>query len=169
GALSIVLARRHPSEHEPGLLERTLSGAQRGGSSLDIALPRLGPDHVRDLVAGMLAGSPVPREFSDLVAAESGGSPQVAVELVRTLHGEGLIHRVKGEWRFAGAHGSASGQLADVLRRRLDRVDAEARRLLVAGAVIGQEFDLGVAAEAAGLEQEAAEPAARQLLDARLI
>lgn len=169
GALSIVVARRSSADRPPALLERTLADARRGAPSLEIMLQRLAPDQLRDLVTGMLPGSPVPRELSDLVAAESGGSPQVAVELIRSLHAEGLVRRVKGEWRFAGTHGSPSGQLADMLTRRLERVDRDARRLLVAAAVAGQDFDVAVAAEAAELPAADAEAAALQLLAARLV
>ncbi len=169
GALSLVIFRRMPPDGEHELLERTLADARRTGASSEITLQRLAPDQVRDLVAGMLPGSPVPKELVSLIAAESGGAPQVAVELVRSLHAEGVVRRVRGEWRFAAGGGAPAGQLADMLRRRLERTDATARRLLAAASVLGADFDLPLAAIMAGLTAGEVARADRELLEQRLI
>jgi DNA-binding NtrC family response regulator/tetratricopeptide (TPR) repeat protein len=169
GALAIVMARRSGDEPATPLLDRTLAEARRAGALLEVGLQRLGPDQVRALVAGMLSGAPSSPDLLDLVAAESGGNPQAAVELVASLSAEGLLGHSQGRWRLPTGASTSSGRLGDVLHRRVARIGPAAHRLLTVAALGGPEVDLALLADATGLAPAEMSAAVSELVEARLL
>jgi signal transduction histidine kinase len=127
----------------------TLSAATR------IQLKPLTPDQIRQVVESM-AGQ-IPAEAFDVVLSLSGGSPFMVLAVLRGLVESEALAVTGDGWRFepSTAGVQASRQSAAFLTRRLELLGVDSRRLLTAGAVLGRDFDLGLAAVLA--EQSAAD------------
>src|SRR3954464_9958776 len=105
-----------------------------------------GPDG-RALVESM-AGR-VPDAALDMVLRLSAGSPFMASAVLRGLVESGALFHDGQQWRtdaelMTGAQ--SSREAAAFLTSRLERLDADVLRLLSAGAVLGKEFDIELAA-----------------------
>ncbi len=85
---------------------------------------------------------------------ETAGNPFFVGELLRHLSETGVIARQRdGRWslrRSAAGHGLPQS-VREVIERRVQRLGDQARLVLTVGAVIGDEFDLAVAARAVDL------------------
>ena len=132
-----------PADH-PLRAVRSLAG---------LALPRLGADQVRNLAESM--AGPLPADALRTVVALSEGSPFMAAAVLRGLVESGaLVHTADG-WavdRERLADVQTSRQAALFLTRRLELLAPATLELLSAGAVLGKEFDLRLAAELCRLD-----------------
>jgi adenylate cyclase len=110
-----------------------------------IRLAPLSSDQTRALVAGLLGPSldDAGGQLQDFVAARSGGNPLFVEEILRSLIGKGVLVRQGNGWTCRAAFEAADvpPTLQSLLLSRVDRLSAEARRLLQEAAVIGSEFD----------------------------
>jgi signal transduction histidine kinase/tetratricopeptide (TPR) repeat protein len=102
---------------------------------------------VRTLVESM--AGPVPAEALDVVTRLSAGSPFMASAVLRGLVESGALYSDAGSWRsdpelMAGAQ--SSREAAAFLSTRLELLDAVVLELISAGAVLGKEFDVELAA-----------------------
>src|SRR5262249_47783073 len=90
--------------------------------------------------------------FADLVHARTEGSPLFMVELLRYLRERGVIALQNGRWSLARETPDLLQELPDsvrsMIRRKLDRLSDEDRRLLAAASVQGVEFDSALTADA---------------------
>ncbi|HSB40502.1 MAG TPA: adenylate/guanylate cyclase domain-containing protein [Methylomirabilota bacterium] len=126
-----------------------------------IRLAPLSPDETRALVDGLFGGA-ASREaaahLQDFVAARAGGNPFFVEELVRSLVGKGVLVRQGDGWACTAACEAVDvpPTLQGLLLSRVDRLPAEARRLLQEAAVLGAVFDepllRAVASDAGGSE-----------------
>jgi tetratricopeptide (TPR) repeat protein len=92
----------------------------------------------------------------------SGGNPFLVVELLRTLHAEGIRPTEVAADRVAGI-------VPDAVLSRLARLPSPARRLAEAVAVLGDDVPLARAAALAGIDPMTAEQAADALAAAYLL
>jgi signal transduction histidine kinase len=145
----LILVAARVDELPPDHALRTLTGATR------IELKPLTPDQIRQVVESM-AGQ-IPAEAFDVVLTLSGGSPFMVLAVLRGLVESEALAVTGDGWRFEPSTDGvqASRQSAAFLTRRLELLGADSRRLLTAGAVLGRDFDLGLAAVLA--EQSAAD------------
>jgi adenylate cyclase len=109
-----------------------------------IPLAPLSPDETRALVGelfGSLEGAL--RHVQDFVADRAGGNPLFAEEILRSLVGKGVLARHGDGWVCTAACEAVDvpATLQGLLLSRVDRLDADARRLLQEAAVLGVEFD----------------------------
>jgi signal transduction histidine kinase/Tfp pilus assembly protein PilF len=91
----------------------------------------------------------VPTIVIDLVTRLSAGSPFMASAVLRGLVESGALFHDGVAWRTDNVLMNdvrSSREAATFLARRLDLLDAELLGLLAAGAVLGKEFDLDLAA-----------------------
>lgn len=119
--------------------------------SAHLSLPPLEHDDIRWLVESM-AGS-VKQEAVDVVARLSEGSPFMASAILRGLVESGALVAEPSGWRIepeAIADVRSSNRAAVFLTRRLERFPPASLRLLSVGAVLGKEFDVGLAASLTG-------------------
>lgn len=86
-------------------------------------------------------GGELPEELSRLLVQRVGGNPYFIGEVIRDLRERGCLVWEDGRTVLAG-DASIPVALEEALRARLDRLDAEARELITAAAVIGRSFDL---------------------------
>ncbi|MGO9973634.1 MAG: adenylate/guanylate cyclase domain-containing protein [Solirubrobacteraceae bacterium] len=113
------------------------------------------------LVAGAVAGAPA--VLLAAIRAEGGGIPLYAVETLRTLADRGVLAVEDQRYVFRGELGELTvpPTISALVGSRLDRLGQLERRVLTAGAVLGESFSTSAAAAIAGVE-----PAdARVLLD----
>lgn len=118
---------------DPGLSDavgEVLADLGREPGAESFRLPGLGPDDV----ARQLDSLGVDGADADQVHAVTGGNPFFVREVARAM--------AEGTW----SPGRAPERVRDAIRTRVERLDAEARRLVRAGAVIGQRFPPAVVA-----------------------
>ena len=122
-----------------------------------VVLAPFAPADIRGLVESM-AGH-VPADALDLVTHLAGGSPFMGSAVLRGLVESGAMFHDGQEWRVDPelmADVQSSREAAAFLARRLDLLDDDAVQLLAAGAVLGKEFDVDMAAGLVGVEAGAA-------------
>jgi DNA-binding SARP family transcriptional activator len=143
------LAEDHPLRslvaavhREPHVLRLDLSGLQ-------------GAD-VAELLRGMgeeVTGT-VDRGLTDAVESNTNGNPFFITELVRTLAEVGALVDERGRLTLKEGIEVAAQlplSIAETLAQRLRRLPEEVRRCLEVAAVVGEEFELGLVAEVAGI------------------
>jgi predicted Ser/Thr protein kinase len=93
-----------------------------------------------------------PSDFASEIHAKTEGSPLFMADLVRYLHDQGGIVEVDGKWVLAK---SLPASLLDLpvsvramIERKIEQVEDQDRKLLLAASVQGSEFDSVVVAEA---------------------
>jgi DNA-binding SARP family transcriptional activator len=121
-------------------VSRLLLALRSAGSLIEMALPPLGRDGVRALAASFLE-----RELSDeevsLLATATGGYPLYVVEAIRSANE-----------LDQGGPLSSLGDLASVLRRRLDTASPHAREVAALASAVGRDFTLDLLTEASDLD-----------------
>jgi two-component system sensor kinase len=120
-------------------------------SSLHLRPLPFGRADVRRLAESM--AGPLPDEAIAVVERLSEGSPFMAAAVLQGLVESGALVAESSGWRaepLALADVQSSRHAAAFLARRVDLLPAEVVRLLSAGAVLGKEFDLVLAATLAG-------------------
>jgi signal transduction histidine kinase/tetratricopeptide (TPR) repeat protein len=128
----------------------------------------LAPFTASDLrgLAEAMAGS-IPDEALDIVVQLSEGNPFMASAMVRGLVECGALLPTPLGWRVEPqqlAQVRSSRRAAALLLRRLDLFSPETRSLLTAGAILGREFEVGLAAV---LARQSPEQAVAALEEAR--
>ncbi|MDQ2825533.1 MAG: AAA family ATPase, partial [Actinomycetota bacterium] len=123
---------------------------RRTRPSTHVVLPPLADDEMRRVLASM--AGPLPDEAVRVVERLSEGNPFMATAVLRGLVETGALIEEPAGWRVhpaAMADVQTSRHAAAFLSRRLALLPAEARRLLSVGALLGKEFDAGLAASLA--------------------
>ena len=129
----------------------------RSVSGEHVVLAPFGRHDVQGLVESM--AGPVPRSALDLVVRLCDGSPFMASAILRGLVEAGALFSDGERWRVDGALMTtvqSSREAAAFLTRRLELLDDDAITLLSAGAVLGKEFDVEVAAALVGRDAASA-------------
>jgi two-component system sensor kinase len=115
--------------------------------ALHLALPPFEDKNVRRLVESM--AGPLPEPAAAVVEQLSEGSPFLAAAVLQGLVESGALLAEPDGWRIdtlALADVQSSRHAAAFLVRRIERLPPAVLRLLSAGAVVGKEFDLDLAA-----------------------
>ncbi|MHB1533617.1 MAG: EAL domain-containing protein [Acidimicrobiales bacterium] len=115
-------------------------------SSRHLVLDPIGEPEILALVRSM--AGPLPEEILDALGRLSEGSPFMAQAVLRGLIESAALTTSEQGWivdRIALAKVQTSDRAADFLGRRLHLLSPGVLRLLVAGAVLGREFDVGFA------------------------
>ncbi|MHB2019485.1 MAG: serine/threonine-protein kinase, partial [Candidatus Xenobia bacterium] len=123
---------------------------RRAATTPPLQLHPLARDDMRRLVESM--AGPVPDEVIDAVARLAEGSPFMATAALRGLVENGALYASPGGWSVdAQAIGEvqASYRSALFLSQRLQLLPPPVRTLLAVGAVLGKQFEVGMAAELA--------------------
>ena len=161
-ATLIVAARPGESaDGTPGLLAELVTEPRCEVLTVDA----LGESAVAELLRQRGAGQ-VDEAFASACHHASGGNPFLLAELARELTEQGVPFTVEG----AGRVGEITPpQVARATRARLARLDASARALAQAIAVLGDAVSLELASELAGLDPPAGANSADQLIEADLL
>jgi adenylate cyclase len=108
-----------------------------------IRVPPLSTDQMSALVAGLFPSLDGLERLQEFVAARAGGNPLFVEEIVRSLVGKGVLVRRGDRWTSTAACEAVDvpPTLHGLLLSRVDRLPADARRLLQEAAVLGAVFD----------------------------
>ena len=158
--------------YRPEDLGEERAATLRALASETLRLERLDASAVATVTAEMLGGDSAPAALAEFLAGESEGNPLFVAEYLRLAVEEGLLARdADGRWRGVDGEGAAAARLLalpssirGLLARRLAALGTDARRLVDAAAVVGRESDPADLRAIAGLDEEAANVAARQLV-----
>jgi len=114
-------------------------------------IDRMDKAELGQMVGGMLALRRPPEELVDFLYAESSGNPFFLAEYLRTAIAEGRLERnTDGRWVLSNsplANVAVPIAISELIRRRLDGLDTESRRILDAAAVLGRNFDTELLAQ----------------------
>jgi adenylate cyclase len=160
----LMMLLSHRPEARPPLVTRAAQSI--------IRVHPLSADETRSLVGGLfgtVVGEQLGR-LQDFVAARAGGNPLFVEEIVRSLVGKGVLVREGDRWASTAAYEAVDvpPTLHGLLLSRVDRIPAEARRLLQEAAVLGAEFDEALLRDIA-TDAATAPGALERLIDGDLI
>lgn len=160
--LSIVVSVRDEEIETGSALARWREGVLRSPSALEIRLSRLGPADVAAMAQSMLGVEAVPTPVVSWLMAESQGVPFVIAELLAAFVGDGGLTRSAGRIELRrGLSGELSfpselpQTVAETVRRRLQKLGEEERKVAAAAAVIGPFVPFDLLAAATGLAEDA--------------
>jgi adenylate cyclase len=124
-----------------------------------IQLAALSPQETQRFVDGLF-GAPQQPAFTrlrDLILVRAGGNPLFVEEIVRSLVSGGVLVRAGDRWAVNATIETVSlpPTLHGLLLSRVDKIPADARRVLQAAAVLGVSFDEAVLHAVAGDVQAA--------------
>jgi adenylate cyclase len=118
--------------------------AARAAQSI-VQLAALTEDDTRAVVSGLFGNEQGDAfdALKDLVISRAGGNPLFVEEIVRSLLAKGYLVLRDGRWECATICGDLDvpPTLQGLLLSRIDRLTADARRLLQEAAVLGTEFE----------------------------
>jgi len=156
------LDRRHP-------LAKAMPEIRREVEPVRVDLGGLATAEVEDLLV-RLAGHAVADAFVNALAEETAGNPFFIRETLLHLRETGQLRQDDRRWVVGDLRELAlpSG-VREVVGRRLERLSPAANRLLAIGSLFEVAFPLAVAAEVAGLDEDAALDAVDEALAARIL
>jgi class 3 adenylate cyclase len=107
-----------------------------------IALEPLGPADTGELLRDLAGEDPSLDGLAELLHERTAGNPFFVEEIVRSLAESGNLQGERGAYRLAKPVEDAGvpATVQTVLAARIDRLDAEAKRLLQAASVAGKEI-----------------------------
>jgi predicted ATPase len=158
GMRVMVLVTYRPSEmmlaRHPYL--RIRSDLEASGVLRDLPLEFLTRDDVDHYLALEFPEHRFVPDFGALVYSRTEGSPLFMVDLLRYLRDRGALIQNDGRWELARSIAEIERELPDSVRatieRKIERLDERDRKLLVAAAVQGHEFDSAIVADAIGAD-----------------
>ena len=112
------------------------------GGIREIRLTELSDRDTRELVESLLDASNVPNELVTFLEQRTGGNPFFMEEIVNSLIENHVLTRNGEGWTLTGQFDATSvpTTIRGVIAARIDRLDAERRRILQEASVIGREF-----------------------------
>ncbi|HWP44398.1 MAG TPA: protein kinase [Blastocatellia bacterium] len=129
---------------------------QSRGYCRELALEFLSLEEVERYLAQEFPENRFPAELAETIYKKTEGSPLFMTDLVRYLVDKKEIVQEEGQWRLSRQLSDISGDLPQSVRsmiqRKVDQLEQEDRRLLVAASVQGFEFDSAVVAKALELD-----------------
>ncbi len=148
-----------------------LAGAlEARGSAAVLPLGRLDRAAAARMALACVGAAELPGPVQSLVAERAEGLPFLVEEILAGLIGDGSLTEQDGRWRagdLAGARVPAT--FADAVARRLGGLDADARRVICAAAVLGRRFDWALLGPVTALPGAAVVAALRRGLGLQLI
>ena len=140
------------------------------GSAAMLALGRLDPAAMADMARACLDAAHLPSAVHEFVAGRAEGIPFLVEEVLAGLVGEGALTERDGRWHAADlSTPGVPATFADAIRRRLDGMRAESRRVIGAAAVLGRRFDWALLGPVTGLTGAAVVAALREGTDLQLV
>lgn len=144
--LPLVIIGSYQLEEAPDLPQKL------SGMSL-MLLERLNAQEIAALSTSILGDVGSQRDILDLLQRETEGNAFFLVEVVRTLAEEaGRLNKIG---QMVLPQHVVAGSVQEVIRHRLERVPADARKLLLLAATAGRELDLKVLGQIAETALEA--------------
>ena len=184
-------------EEEGGVAAELARGLEARGSAAVLPLRRLDQAAVAAMALACTgAGTAgLPDTVQSLVAERADGIPFLVEELLASLIGDGTLAERDGRWHAVGLDGAVLGAaglggavlggagpggagfagaripatFGDAVQRRLEGLDADARRVICAAAVLGRRFDWALLGQVTGLPDAAVVAALRRGVGVQLV
>jgi tetratricopeptide (TPR) repeat protein len=154
----LVIATCRPVEMSDGTeLSASLAHLRRDERVTEIELGGLGEGEVLDLVQELTGAELEEREraYARALHRETDGNPLFVSEVIRGLGGRDEVAAAAAALGRGGAAAlAAPASLRELIVARAAALGAEALAVLEAAAVVGREFDVGLLARVAGLDDE---------------
>lgn len=174
--LSLVLTFRPQEVADDSLLLRlssrmpTGAGTGDGAGRVRISLAGLAAPDAAALVSSMLHGGRVSAALTGFLYECTGGVPLAVEECVRLLMDRADLVRRDGEWTRRALDGIAvPPSIRDSVAERVSRLGADARRMLLAAAVLTGPADERTLSAVSGLADSVVESAVAAALDSGLL
>src|SRR5262249_44605198 len=108
----------------------------------EIQLRELTPEQSRRLVTSLLRIQDLPATVADLILDKAQGNPFFVEEVVRALIDTGVVYRDGEHWRARVVidEMAVPANIQSVILSRVDRLQADAKRVLQSASVIGRVF-----------------------------
>lgn len=167
----VVLTYRDVDLAPGHVLYRLLPTLVREAGGIRIALRPLDHSAVRALVEARYALSPADvARLVEYLMTYAEGNPFFAEELLGDLEFDRVLHSDGAQWSLGNLSGLVTPPLVrQVVSARLERLDAEAQRLLQVAAVLGVEAPLDLWQTVARATDEQLVATLEQALDARIM
>ena len=135
-----------------------------------IALGRLTPKQVRDMVGAVTGGKALLESVLQPIVAKTDGVPLFVEELTKMVLDLGLLTAVNGHYELSGPLPDLAmpSTLQDSLMARLDRL-GNAKHVAQLGAAIGRQFPRALLQAVSALDEPALQRALQALVDAELL
>ena len=143
----------------------------RAPGSQTIALAPLDAPQTSALTAELLGSHPSVASLAAQIAERSAGNPFFAEEMVRDLAERGVLDGARGAYRCQGdlADVSVPATVQATIAARIDRLNATAKRMLNAAAVIGSRFGADLLASVLSDSGGSGVAAVTDLVEAELV
>jgi DNA-binding SARP family transcriptional activator/uncharacterized protein YqgQ len=166
----VVLATIRPDEKKADEIIPALTA----NGALHISLPPLDESELHRLVRAILRDKSVSRELLSFVWDRTDGVPLFALELVDFMIAGSHIHKASfGIWelrdRTSAIPDKFPSRVNEVIRRRIDLLDRQSKKTLVAAAILGIEFNLKHLVAITALSEDTIAENLNRLIDHRLI
>lgn len=132
------------ADHPLNVARATWEGLGGSVTSLDV-LPLSLADMGQFLAAALRVEEETVRPLAAICLEKSGGNPLHALQLLHSLHGEGVLQPHGGQWRWddkALQAVAVSDNVAGLLAGRLRHLSERGQALLVRAAALGNHFSL---------------------------
>ncbi len=164
--LCVGTLRDEESDTAPGLAALL----EARGSADVLPLARLEPGAMARMALACLGTGRLPGAVQSFVAERAEGIPFLVEEVLAGLIGDGALAERDGRWHAADLIAAGvPATFSDAVRRRLDAVDADSRRVICAAAVIGRRFDWALLSPATDLTELAVLAALRRGVSLQLV
>jgi class 3 adenylate cyclase/tetratricopeptide (TPR) repeat protein len=139
--LLLVCVYRPDPEHKVWHLA-SHAARRCAGRYTEIQLRELTPEQSRRLVTSLLRIQDLPATVADLILDKAQGNPFFVEEVVRALIDAGVVYRDDERWRARAVidEMAVPASIQSVILSRVDRLQADAKRVLQSASVIGRVF-----------------------------
>jgi len=118
----------------------------------EIRLTELSDRDIGELVESLLDATGVPDQLAAFLEERTGGNPFFMEEILNSLIENHILTRNGESWVLTGEFDSTAvpATIRGVIAARIDRLDAERRRILQEASVIGREFLFAILKQVSG-------------------
>jgi len=130
----------------PHPLVTTMQNMTREELIQKINLSRLDKIHTDALINSTLGSSLMNKEVIERIYEESGGTPLYTLEVVKLLAEYEHINHTEDGWVLVTdiKNLDIPSKVFDIIKRRLDRLSSEQKRILDCASIIGEEFESSI-------------------------
>ena len=157
------------SSRPAGAARAAIERAVRRDPTSSIALEPLDEDATELMVAACLDVASPPAGLAGFVCRHSDGNPFLVEELLAGMVASGDLRIRDGTWEISELRTTVPPSLRDSIERRLGKLDATARRVIGAAAMLGREFGWELLPGIAAVDGRAVVDALRAAVDEQLI
>lgn len=133
---------------------RPLEKVLREDFLLRVPLKRFNPESVSELIGSMLGCGQPPAGLAELVMRETDGNPFFVEEVMKSLVEEEKVYRKEGFWRASTEGFGIPSSVAEVVERRINRLDGESIEVLRLISAFDHPVSGDLLAKAGGLSSE---------------